>query len=150
MKQNVTSYRIINCRTQLLGVVILVVLMVGGILAHHWISYLISIICAVFAVISLFFQEVQIDAERGQIIEAARFLAIAPVWKRVRTADDFSGIRCYRDYQDEGFDSWLVDLLPHTGKAVDIRRFSTPTNEDCLEAKKFAQELSETTNLKLI
>jgi len=150
MDETIKVYRIATRQTYVIGFVFLTVIGSAGVYVHHWVPRLIGAICFLFALVTLFVQEVQIDVKSGHVIEVARILGVAPVWRRLRRLNDFAGIRCFRDYQDDAWDSWQVVLLPHSGPTIYFNRFSIPANQDCTEAKAFAQELADVTGLGVV
>jgi hypothetical protein len=137
-------------RTQVLCLLLLIVLAIVAARIDHWIPRVCSVICGILAVSALFFQETEIDIERGRIVETVRLLGLVPVWRLARAVEDFVGVRCYCDHISEGAAIWVVSLQLRTGRPVDVRQFSADAGQDCTEAKAFAKELSDSTGLEVV
>jgi len=136
-----------------LCITLCITLTVVAIRSHHWIPRVLAVFTAVIALSLLFFQEIQIDAQRSTVVEVSRIFGVIPFSRRERTMREFSGISCRcpsRDI-DAISDTWTVTLHPRYGRALKVRHFSVPTgSEDCPEARAFARELSRETGLELI
>ena len=147
-------YRIASRGFQTFILVFLAALAVGFMTIDDWIFRAIGVLIGVLALSAAFFLETHIDARNGHIIRTARLFGIIRTWRREWPSSEFSGIQCLCSTKanvgdGDISDTWVVSLQPRSGRAIWVRQFSLRTGEGCLEARRFARELSQLTGLQI-
>lgn len=124
---------------------------VSAITIDDWVPRAIDILFLLAAIPAAFFMETHVDPQRGQVVRIARLFGLILSWRRILPIGDFSGIHyiCKKVSGDNSDDTWIVVLKPRSGRVIELRQFTVPDGERCLEAATFAREVSQLMGLEV-